>query len=152
MAGGDNLATAIGDFLQDAETGRRYSRDELRELRGALAHIDSELGTMDLDEVGADDVRRVLDGLRRAGLPPARVRAVVSALRSVYAHAIDRGLVESSPLLGVTADDGTEPRPGEARTPTEAILALGDYAVSLVVRTLVIAFVLVAAGLVLALL
>jgi site-specific recombinase XerC len=145
-----DLATASAELLRDAEG--RLGRAELRELRGALAHVDSELGTVALGELRPDDVRRLIDELGRAGLPPARVRSIVAALRSVYAYAIDRGLVRSSPVVGVAADDPAPAPPSEAPTPTEALLALGNFAVALVVRTIVVAFMLVAAGLVLALL
>jgi hypothetical protein len=164
-----DLDTVIAEFLRDAEGGRvrsgdhrgkPYSRDELRELRGALAHVGSELGTLPVDEVQPRDVQRVVEELRRSGLPPARLRSIVESLRSLYAYAIGRGLVRSSPVVGVTPPaPGGEPasrdderrEPAEARTPTEAVLALGGAAVSLAVRIAVIAFVLVAAALVVAL-
>jgi site-specific recombinase XerC len=153
MATADDLDTLITQFLRDAEDGRVRAGD-LRELRGALAHIGSELGTLPVDEVQPLDVQRVIEQLRRAGLPPARLRSIVEALRSLYAYAIGRGLVRTSPVVGVTpTDDEGDARAvrTDAHTPTEAVLALAGSAVSLLTRTAVVAFVLIVAALVVAL-
>jgi site-specific recombinase XerC len=148
MTGRDDVATVIAEFLHDAESGR-YSRTELRDLRGALAHVGSELGRLPLDEVDNRDVQRLLDDLGDAGLAPGRLGTIVESLRKLYAYAIGRGLVRSSPVLGVTAA-ANEPSP-KAVTPTDAVLAIGEYAVSLVVKAAMVALVLMALALVVAL-
>jgi site-specific recombinase XerD len=138
------LGAVIAEFLRDVEAGAQ-SRNEVRELRRDLTHVASELGPVQLDAVRGRHVEALVDELRATGLPPDRVRACLEALRSVYAYAIGRGLVRTSPLVG-RALPATE-----NSTPTTAVLALGEQAVAWTVRVIVIAFVLIALGLVVAL-
>jgi hypothetical protein len=149
---GDELGAVITEFLGDAaagrvrdRAGRPMTREEVRRLRGLLAHVVSELGTRDVDAVGGRDIMALIDGLGADGLPPGRVDAIVDALRSVYAYAIGRGLVRVSPLVGLA------PEAAQTSSPTTAVLALADNLVSWLVRGIVIASVLVAVGLVVAL-
>ena len=135
------LGAVIAEYVRDVEAGAR-TRDDVRELRRDLTHVASELGTLEVDQVRARHVEALVDELRAAGLPPDRVRSVIEALRSLYAYAIGRGLVKASTLVGL-AVGGTE-----ARTPTAAMLDLGEQVVAWTVRVIVIAFVLIALGLV----
>ena len=135
------LGAVIAEYVRDVEAGAR-TRDDVRGLRRDLTHVASELGTLEVDQVRARHVEALVDELRAAGLPPDRVRSVIEALRSLYAYAIGRGLVKASPLVGL-AVGGTE-----ARTPTAAMLDLGEQVVAWTVRVIVIAFVLIALGLV----
>jgi len=148
----DELETVIADFLAEADegsvrdgAGRPYTRAAVRELRGSLVHAVTELGTIDATAVRSRDVRAMVDGLAAAGLPPARVTAVVDALRAVYAYAVGRGLVRTSPLVGLA-----DAEPAQA-SPTDAMLELGERLAVWMVRAIVIAFVLVAVGLAFAL-
>jgi hypothetical protein len=140
------LDVVVADFLAAAATTR--TRSELRELRGALSHVASELGTMDVGDVRARDVQALLDDLHAAGLPPSRISAVVEALRSLFAYAIRRGLVRTSPMVGM-APAPPEPAAatGVARTPTDAMLLLGGQLIGWTVKLIVIAFVLFAVAL-----
>jgi site-specific recombinase XerD len=135
------LGAVIAEYVRDVEAGAR-TRDAVRELRRDLTHVASELGTLDVDAVRARHVEGLVDELRVAGLSPDRVRSVVDALRSLYAYAIGRGLVRTSPLVGLTLGSS------ETRTPTDAVLALGEQVTAWTVRVIVIAFVLGALGLV----
>jgi site-specific recombinase XerD len=149
------LGAVIADFLRAAETGRvrredgaPYSRGELRALRGALSHVASELGSQGVDTISAWQVQSLLARLADAGLPPPRVGAIVDALRSLYAYAIQRGLVTTSPVVGLaTGDDdiadADAPTHGAA-TPTDAMLQLGERVAAWTVRGTVVAFVLFA--------
>jgi site-specific recombinase XerC len=141
----NELEAVIADFLAEADegrdgTGRRHARAAVRELRASLAHVVTELGTIDVAAVRGRDVRAMVDGLAAAGLPPARVTAVVDALRAVYAYAIGRGLVRTSPLVGFA-----DAEPAQA-SPTDAMLEFGERLAVWMVRAIVIAFVLVAVG------
>lgn len=138
------LGDVIAEYLRDAEAGARRHAD-VRELRRDLTHAAAELGTMDVDALRARHVEALVDELRDAGFPPDRVRSSLEALQSLYAYALGRGLVRSSPLIGLAAPASP------ARTPTNAMLALGEQAVTWTVRVIVIAFVLIALGLVVAL-
>ena len=149
---GDELGAVIADFLGEAAdgrvhgaAGRPFTRDQLRELRGALVHVTSELGGRDVAAIRGRDVQALVDGLGDAGLPPARVDAVVEALRSVYAYAISRRIVRSSPLVGLARDAGEPP------SPTDAMIQLGERVATFMVRFVVVAFLVVAIGLVVAL-
>ena len=148
----NELEAVIAGFLAEAGegsvrdgTGRPYSRAAVHELRGSLAHVAAELGTIDVAAVRGRDVGAMIDGLAAAGLPPARVTAVVDALRAVYAYAVGRGLVRTSPLVGLADAEPEQP------SPTDAMLELGERLAVWVVRAIVIAFVLVAVGLAFAL-
>jgi hypothetical protein len=148
----NELEAVIADFLAEADegsvrdgTGRPYTRAAVRELRASLAHVVSELGTIDVAAVRGRDVRTMVDGLAAAGLPPARATAVVDALRAVYAYAVGRGLLRTSPLVGLA-----DAEPAQA-TPTDAMLEFGERLAVWMVRAIVIAFVLVAVGLAVAL-
>jgi hypothetical protein len=153
MPAAEDLGTVIAGFLAGAEAGtvlapagRPYTRAEVRELRGALSHVSSsDLGSHGVDAVSSGDVGSLIDALRAEGLPPSRVGAIVDALRSVFAYAIGRGLVISSPLIGLA------PLTPEGPSPTTAVVALGETLVTWTVRLIALAFVLVAVGLAVAL-
>ncbi len=199
------LGTVIGEFLQAAEDGRvrradgaRYGRDDLRALRGALSHVASELGTRGVDAISALQIQSLIYRLRDAGLPQRRVTAIVEALRALFACAIQRGLVKTSPVIGLSVpeeevpefevpirdpgarvrDNGTRNRDASTRTrdadtrvrdtenlirdagtriveatrtPTDAMLLLGEHVARWTIRAIVIAFVLLALALAFAL-
>ena len=146
------LGAVIAEFLGDAETGaipgagaRPYTLAELRELRGALIHVSSELGELDVAVVQSRDVRGLVDQLRAAGLPERRLGSILDALRRVYAYAVGRGLVTSSPLVGLTFPVH------EAPSPTTAMLEFGERLATWTARLMVMAFVVVAVGVAVAL-
>ncbi|MEA2444019.1 MAG: hypothetical protein QOJ12_1311 [Thermoleophilales bacterium] len=106
----EELGGVIADFVYDAQTGDArdsagdpYTREGLREMRSALTHVDSELGGLSVDAISGRDVQDMLDGVRAAGLPPRRVNAIVMALHALYAYAIEKGIVDRSPLPGPVA-------------------------------------------------
>lgn len=144
MSAKPDLGSVIADYLRDAEA-RAATRADVRDLRRDLTHVASALGATPVDAIRGRDVQALLDDLLAAGVSPDHLRSTVDSLRSLYAYAIDRGLVRTSPLVGIAV-------PGdESRAPTQALLALGERLVTYTVRTIVIASVLVAVGLVLAL-
>lgn len=145
MPAAEQLGTVIADFLREAEAGGRYTGAQVRELRAALTHVSSELGSVDAGAVEPRDVRALLDRLRGAGAPAGRLEAILGALRSVYAYAAERGLVAASPLVGLAVDVREGP------SPTTAMLALGERVVTWVMWVLAVAFLLAAAGLAIAL-
>jgi hypothetical protein len=96
------LGALIDEFLQAVEDGLAggpHARENVRALRGALSYVDSELGTMDVQDVRRRHIQALLDQLRGSGLAPARIHAVVDALNSLYAYAIQRELVGFSPVV-----------------------------------------------------
>ena len=147
------LGSVISEFLAAAEAGQprrpdgsTYGPAELRTLRRALAHASSELGTLDLADLRSRDVRALVDELGEAGLPPERASEVVDAMRAVYAYAMERGMVTTSPLVGLVPAASRE-----GPSPTTAMVELGQIAARWAVRLMVMLFVLAAVGLAVAL-
>jgi hypothetical protein len=92
----------IDEFLQAVEdglAGGRNPRENVRALRGALSYVDSELGTMDIQDVRRRHIQALLDQLRSSGLADARIHSVVDALHALYAYALQRDLVGFSPVV-----------------------------------------------------
>jgi site-specific recombinase XerC len=153
----------IARFLRAAEEGRavggsgkRYTSAELRELRAALSHLDSEIGAMQVQAVRSRDVNALLDELRGEGLSARREAAIVEALRSLFAYAVARGLAaviprieqpepkREEPIPAVTAQPATSRR---QPTPTTAMLALGTRAAGWTMWIIVIGFAVVVVAL-----
>ena len=151
--------------------GDQYTPEGLRELHSSLSHVKSELGTMRIEAIRRWHVQGMLDELRRSGLAPGRLTAVVEALHALYRHAIERGLVDDSPVIWLTFPQQAEglrapapqvrrrrpdpavaeahtlaqtPIPVETPSPTDAVLALGSRVLSWTVRFILAIFVLVA--------
>jgi hypothetical protein len=101
--------------------GRRFDAEGLRGLRWALTgHVHEDLGSMAIAEVRTRHVQALIDRLDAGGLSQRRVDAVVHALRSLFAYARERDLVESSPADAVALPDEEIERvaPPVAATPT----------------------------------
>jgi hypothetical protein len=144
-----DLGALISDFLESAEKSGDYTREQLRELRGTLAHVAfSDLAMEDANAMTGSDVHTLVESLRSDGVGARRVGEVVHSLRLEFAHAIAGGLVRTSPLVGVAAVEDDQPSPP---SPTTAMLALGANVVDWLVRLIVIASVLTAIGLAVAL-
>jgi len=147
------VESVIADFLREAQEGRAlaiggrpYTRDELRELRAALTHIASELGTMSVEDVRGWDVHALVDRLREAGLSPGRLSSVVEGFRSLYVYADRRKLIERSPVPGPASlgqDERADGESGDVPSPTDAMLALGAQVVNWTERLVLLAFILV---------
>ena len=152
MRSNEELGSVIDDFLDGARTGAvrapggsTYTPAEQRELRRALTYVTSELGDRDIAEVRARDVRELVDELRAAGLPGERASAIVDAARRVYAYAVERELVTTSPLVGLASPAAEGP------TPTTAMLQLGESLARFTGGLMVLLLVLAAVGLAVAL-
>jgi hypothetical protein len=120
--GGQTVGAVIARFLRAAQDGRvlassgeRYTSAQLRELRAALSHVDSELGTMPLQTLREDHIAALLDELRAEGLSPGREIAIIGAVGSLYEYALERGLATVDPLTKPAGGARGESIP--ARTP-----------------------------------
>ena len=107
--------------------------------------IASDLGSSRPDTIRGRQIDALMAELRADGVADGRIEAIVAALRLVFAYAVGRGVIKSSPLVGRAPADGGAP------SPTTAMLALGRQAVAWTVRGIVIAFALTVVGLILAL-
>jgi hypothetical protein len=119
------LGALIDEFLQaveDGRTGGPASREDVRVLRGALSYVDSELGTLDIQDVRRRHIQALLDQLRASGLASARIHSIVDALHALYAYALQRDLVGFSPVveLQLPESDNGVPRSPPPRKPAHA--------------------------------
>lgn len=120
------VAKAIEAFLAAIESGaalnkhgRRYKQSAIRDLRGALeGHVQPALGARKLADVRRGDVQRLVDTLTpvKSG---SRVRTVVNAIRSLYAWAQDREMVDHDPAARVRL-------PAMNPTPRDRVATVGE--------------------------
>ena len=105
------LGALIDEFLQSVEdglAGPKNARENARALRGALSYVDSELGTMAVQDVRRRHIQALLDQLRETGVANARIHSVVDALHALYAYAIQRELVGFSPVVELQLPDDSD--------------------------------------------
>jgi Phage integrase, N-terminal SAM-like domain len=154
------MAAAIEDFIDAAEqgrtvnrSGRRYRPSALRDLTGILRfHVAPALGERPLPEVRRADIQAFVDRLGAERLSESRIRSVISALRALYAHAIDQGYVEFNPADGLTMPSGEDedededepPGPPQEGGDYEPIAVLPERLLSLALRAALIVFAVVA--------
>ena len=155
------MAAAIEEFIEAAEqgravnrSGRRYRPSALRDVTGILRfHVAPALGERPLPEVRRTDIQAFVDRLGAERLSESRIRSVISALRALYAYAIDRRYVEFNPADGLTMpgggsdddEDESEPPP-PARDPGDfkPMAVLPERLLSLALRAALVVFAVVA--------
>ena len=130
---GRELGAVIDEFVQAAEEGNvrnrqgePYTREELRELGGALSYVDAELGLLNVADVRRGDVQGLVDHLGASGLTVERVYDVVDALDALYAFAIQSNIVGFSPIVWLSLPTEEDPV-GPHVEGTEATVAANDY-------------------------
>jgi site-specific recombinase XerC len=155
------MAAAIEDFIDAAEegravnrSGRRYRPSALRDVKGILRyHVAPALGERPVNEVRRADVQAFVDSLRRERLSESRIRSVISALRALYAYAIDQRYVEFNPADSLTMpaipddDPPDEDLPAAPEGDTEEyrpIAVLPERLLSLALRAALVVFAVVA--------
>src|SRR3954454_392688 len=109
---GPSVATVVQDFLRAVASDhagqgveRGYSTQRLREVRGGLAYIETDLGERPIQLVRRRDVQALVDRLNAAGVPPERVHAVIESLRVLFSYAIQRDLVDFNPIVQLKLPD-----------------------------------------------
>src|SRR3954470_2579447 len=98
------LAEASEEFIAAAEAGmarnrngRRYRPSAVRDIAGCLRnHVVPDLGDLRLRDVQEHDLQRLVGDLAAGDLSLSRIRSVVSAIRALYAYAVEHGIVEVS--------------------------------------------------------
>lgn len=155
------MAAAIEDFIEAAEqgravnrSGRRYRPSALRDVKGILRyHVAPALGERPMNEVRRGDIQAFVDTLRRERLSESRIRSVISALRALYAYAIDQGYVEFNPADSLTMPAIPEDDPEEDDQPSppsgdteeyRPIAVLPERLLSLALRAALVVFAIVA--------
>ncbi len=142
---GPRVGDTIDEFLQavDAGTardrhGRPFGRESARELHRSLeSYIGSELGDRRLNYVRRQHLEALLEGLESAGVPPLRLAALATSLGALYDYAAEQDLVRHNPAEGV----GVRYKQEEE---AEAKPAIIDRAISLTLRLVTMAFLLLA--------
>ena len=106
---GPTLDAVTRQFLRAADEGsvdRRpgepYTDETLLELRGAMSYVHDRLRAMAIRDIRRRHIQKLVDDLRAVGLPSSVVATVVESLRSLYAFAIQRNLVDFSPVVELT--------------------------------------------------
>jgi integrase/recombinase XerD len=84
----ENVAGSLGD-----KTFKRYAVS-FRQLRGFLDHLD-------IQQVTADIVKEMIKERKRAGVTNATIRRDLTALSSVFNHAIDEGWITDNPATAI---------------------------------------------------
>jgi hypothetical protein len=158
------MAAVIEEFIEAAEqgravnrSGRSYRPSALRDVKGILRlHVAPALGERDIAEVRRADIQALVERLGGDNLSESRIRSVISALRALYAHAIDQGYVEFNPADGLTMPSGqavgydeagateTGATPERTTADYEPIALLPERLISLVLRAAIVVFVVIA--------
>ncbi len=125
------VAKAIEAFLAAIEAGsarnkhgRPYKPSAIRDLKGALeGQVSTALGSKRLADVRRGDVQRLIDTMttKKSG---SRVRTIVNAIRSLYAWAQDRELVDHDPASRVRL-------PAMDATPRDRVATVAEMGVLL---------------------
>jgi Phage integrase, N-terminal SAM-like domain len=113
------MADAVDEFVEAAQAGRAVNRSgrsyrpsALRDVRGILEyHVVADLGELRLTDVRRSHVQALVDRLGVEHLSQSRIRSVVSALRALYAYAIDQGYAEFNPADGLVMPRVDQPSP-----------------------------------------
>src|SRR4051794_3927625 len=125
------LRAADGGLVRDVG-GHLLTADRVRELHWSLGgYLRESLGARRVRELGPRQLQQLLDDLEDAGLSGRRRQRVVDALRTFYAYAIERRLVEADPAerLVVVADEvPPHPRDQDAIIARGLELATGGFA------------------------
>jgi site-specific recombinase XerC len=140
---GPRLSETIDEFLRAVDEGvardrhgRPFSRESARELHRSLeSYIGGKLGDRRLNYVRRQHLEALLDGLESAGVPDVRLAALAKSMRALYDFAAEHDLVRHNPAEGVGARYTQE---------TEGIPAIVDRAISLTLRLLTVALLLLA--------
>jgi integrase len=81
-------------------------------------YVLDDLGGVRMGEIRRADIQALIDRLRGRGLSEGTVRNVITAVRVLFRHALERGYVEANPTLGFQLGSGN--RRTRAATPAEA--------------------------------
>lgn len=101
-AAGDAFVAAMASGVALNKHGRRYKPSAVVDIKSCLTnHVEDTIGRRRLADVRRRDVQAIVDGMVADGKSGSRVRSVVNAIRSLYAWAQDRELVQHDPASRV---------------------------------------------------
>jgi hypothetical protein len=127
-----DLRTLIEAFIEAAEdgvardaNGQPFTQAGVRELRGGLSYVDSELGDIAVQDVRRRHIQRMVTQLQASGLAAERIAWVIDSLNALYSYAIRRDLVDFSPVVELDVQQVDNGSAHDLRTPPQ-FTASGD--------------------------
>jgi hypothetical protein len=128
------LAAAARGSARD-RYGRRFDPEGLRALRSNLTgHVRGDLGSMAIEDVRSRHVQALVDRLDAGGLSQRRVDGAVLALRTLFAYAEERNLVQSNPAEALSLPD-EEPAPVPQAAPAAVTAPVAAATAAMAVST-----------------
>jgi integrase/recombinase XerD len=118
------MPDSVAAYLGALQMERGASRHTLAAYRSDLKDFDAfaRARGCSLDGVGAEEIVAYLERLRRRGLKPASVARRLAALRGLYRHLLDEGVLARDPTEHVDVPRAGRPLP---RTlPRDAVVGL----------------------------
>jgi hypothetical protein len=111
---------AINDGVALSKRGKPYKKSAIHTREGApKGRVEQELGSLLLGEVRRGHIQTLVDEMVAESLSGSRIRNVLNALRSLYAYAIPRELVQSSPITTIRLPAVGETPRDRVATPLE---------------------------------
>jgi hypothetical protein len=118
------LGALIEEFIEAAEDGvardthgQPFTQVGLRELRGGLSYVDSELGGIAVQDVRRRHIQKMVTQLQASGLATERVAWVIDSLNALYSYAIRHDVVDFSPVVELSLQESDNGSPYNLRTP-----------------------------------
>jgi hypothetical protein len=118
------VGTLIEEFIEAAEDGaardphgQPITQVGLRELRGGLSYVDSELGGIAVQDVRRRHIQRMVTQLQASGLAAERIAWVIDSLNALYSYAIRHDVVDFSPVVELSLQESDNGSPYDLRTP-----------------------------------
>lgn len=124
----DRFLTDVDEGVALNKQGRRYKPRSAETLRACLDHLPVDLLRRKASKVRKGHIQALIDSKARK-LSGSRVRAIVNAIRSMYAYGDSRDLTDHNPTQGVRLPALAESTDSRARIAspaefTELLLAL----------------------------
>src|SRR3954465_8439600 len=106
------LGVLIEEFIEAAEAavvrdphGQPFTQLGLRELRGGLSYVDSELGGIAVQDVRRRHIQGMVTQLQASGLAAERIAWVIDSLNALYSYAIRHDVVDFSPVVELSLQE-----------------------------------------------
>jgi hypothetical protein len=118
------LGALIEEFIEAAEDGvardphgQPFTQVGLRELRGGLSYVDSELGGVAVQDVRRRHIQKLVTQLQASGLAGERIAWVIDSLNALYSYAIRHDVVDFSPVVELSLPESENGSQYDLRTP-----------------------------------
>ena len=100
-----DLYATLNDIIEKQFQVKNVTANTLNSYRIHYnTHIKEDIGTFRINEIKKSDILRFYKSLHNQGLSNATIRTIHAILHSVFAFAIDDGLIYMNPTQGATKD------------------------------------------------